>query len=102
MDDSELLNQLSCSNSNVEHHILKEPLGLDCGHCVCKSCIPNGAIVGIKCNKCGKYCVKDFRHAKPLILFEKMLEMSLDDLNAETDKQILENTEKLKSKNIKI
>ena len=47
---NELLNAVECVIEQ-DCHIAKEPIGLSCGHCICKECIPkNGSEVW--CKKC--------------------------------------------------
>ena len=42
------LNDLQCGLSN--DHVVKEPISLSCGHCICKQCVPDQS--KIKCNIC--------------------------------------------------
>ena len=48
----ELLNAVECVANEDDHHIVKEPISLLCGHCICKECIlKNVAIVSSR-TKC--------------------------------------------------
>ena len=44
------LNDLQCGLSN--DHVVKEPISLSCGHCICKQCVPDQS--KIKCNICSE------------------------------------------------
>ena len=39
---------LKCGFTN--DHVVKEPISLSCGHCICKKCVPDQS--KIKCNIC--------------------------------------------------
>ena len=45
---SDLLRELYCGLTN--DHVVKEPISLSCGHCICKKCVPDQ--VKIKCKIC--------------------------------------------------
>jgi hypothetical protein len=45
------LSQLKCS---IDDHFIQEPIGLECGHCVCQKCIPVQTSQEIKCLICKK------------------------------------------------
>ena len=47
----ETIKELECALSDDEHFLLK-PISLKCGHSICRSCIPDEHIVGIKCKIC--------------------------------------------------
>ena len=38
----ELLNSVECV-FDKDYHIVEEPIGLSCGHCICKRCIPQSS-----------------------------------------------------------
>ena len=42
-----------CASSIGMKHFLKEPVGILCGHYMCKECINKNKVE--KCGKCGKY-----------------------------------------------
>ena len=44
------LNDLQCGLSN--DHVVKEPISLSCGHCICKQCVPDIQEAKIKCKIC--------------------------------------------------
>ena len=44
------LNDLQCGLSN--DHVVKEPISLLCGHCICKQCVPDIQEAKIKCKIC--------------------------------------------------
>jgi hypothetical protein len=47
----ELLNAIECVLNDDDRHIVKEPIGLSCGHSICKECIPKNRLQ-IVCSKC--------------------------------------------------
>ena len=97
MDKVELFEILSCSKTGEEQHIFKDPVSLDCGHCICKSCIPTKEAEKIKCNKCGEINDKNLKTVKELNVVNQMIEMNLAHLCLEIEKQSTENLGKLKS-----
>ena len=46
---SELFSGLQCGSTN--DHVVKEPINLSCGHCICKLCVPDQTVIICKiCN----------------------------------------------------
>ena len=45
---SEIFSELYCGLTN--DHVVKEPINLSCGRCICKQCIPDQ--VKVKCKIC--------------------------------------------------
>ena len=50
MSSIDIYSELSCGLTN--DHIVKEPISLVCGHCICKDCITDQLI--IDCKMCGE------------------------------------------------
>ena len=40
---SESFGDLQCGLTN--DHVLKEPINLSCGHCICKKCVPDQTVI---------------------------------------------------------
>ena len=53
MISEEILEELKCATSDEEHFII-EPISLNnCGHSICKKCMPKERVKEIKCKLCG-------------------------------------------------
>ena len=94
MLSSELFDKIKCSFQKENVHYLVQPIALQCGHSICKTCIPpaslNSELISIKCGICGdknKINLKklsEFEYTKQLIranftaLFEASVRKSED------------------------
>ena len=47
---SELLREVDLNCGLTNDHVVKEPISLSCGHCICTQCVPDQ--VKIKCRIC--------------------------------------------------
>ena len=69
MIPEEPLKELKCAFS-IDKHFLVDPIILsNCGHAICKSCLPDDKIDSIKCKICGVVTQQDFSQipiSKPL------------------------------------
>ena len=75
MNTNEVYSELTCAYSN--DHIVREPIHLICGHCICRGCLPNEENVKIHCKieACGHITEKDLRNEKESILIKRMIKM---------------------------
>ena len=88
MNLNEIFQQLKCALTN--DHIVREPIHLGCGHCICKLCIP--IIDKIECQICGVVTNKNLRNESESILINAMIKFHLAglyaDLEEKTTKQL--------------
>jgi hypothetical protein len=54
MKKTKILESLECALSTRLKHISINPIGLSCGHSICKKCIPKDQIADITCVHCRK------------------------------------------------
>ena len=95
MDTNEMYSELTCASS--KDHIVKDPIHLVCGHCICRSCLPNHANEKIECIICGQITDKDLKNEKESILIKRMIKMCLPGLLSEIEKQTIKGINKFKS-----
>jgi hypothetical protein len=96
MLSEETTEELQCGSDN-EKHFLIEPIPLtNCGHSICKKCIPKDSVKKIKCTICGLISSQDFAQFKVSKSTQKLLKMCLEDVF-----KILENETSLKLNEIK-
>ena len=72
-----LLNIVECVGDD-DNHIVKEPLALSCGHCICRECIPQDEQLSCyKCKLINKNNLKDSKvsFATEFLIKEKMNEL---------------------------
>ena len=81
---SDLLSELYCGLT--KNHIVKEPISLSCGHCICKQCVPDQ--VNIKCKICSEETDKSkLEINKESGLVKRMIKDSLFGLFEELEKR---------------
>jgi hypothetical protein len=66
MLSTEELESLECALSTHLKHISINPIGLSCGHSICKKCIPKDTMAKITCVHCKKSQVVPNDQEKPL------------------------------------
>ena len=73
--------ELECALS-INKHFVKEPILLpNCGHCVCKRCLPKETNDPIKCELCKEICEKEkISYDKECIPIKKCLLRNLGNL----------------------
>jgi hypothetical protein len=97
MSNQESLSELFCAISLSDQHFLKDPITLiNCGHSICKDCLPNPPI---KCGKCDKVTDRDLRNDKVSIIAKQMIKMNLSRMYKEIEKLTSENIDNVKSMN---
>jgi hypothetical protein len=90
MNLNEIFSQLKCALTN--DHIVREPIHLCCGHCICKLCIP--IIDKIECQICGFVTNKNLRNENESILINAMIKFHLAALYDDLEKKKTEQIEK--------
>ena len=77
METSGMLEDLICSIAHSDDHFLEEPILLtNCGHFVCRKCIPNGGKVKVTC-QFGEVTDRDFNNDKESTAMMNMLNVCL-------------------------
>ena len=94
MLSEETLEELKCATSDEEHFVI-EPIPLaNCGHTICKTCIPKDDLKEITCKLCGLISVQDFSKFEVSKGTQKLLKMCIEDvlkiLEAETRLKLTE------------
>ena len=91
---SELLRELYCSLTN--DHVVKEPISLSCGHCICKQCVPDQA--KIKCKICSAESDKSYLQInKESNLVKRMIKSFLSGLFEELETRATNDINSFKS-----
>ena len=94
---SELLRNLYCGLTN--DHVVKEPISLSCGHCICKQCAPDQA--KIKCKICSIETDKsDLKINVGSAPIKKIIKSSLTGLFEELEKRATSEIDSFKSQKI--
>ena len=90
------LNDLQCGLSN--DHVVKEPISLLCGHCICKQCVPDIQEVIIKCKICSKQTEKsELRIDSESIPIKNSIKRCLSGLFDDLEKRTTDGINSLKS-----
>ena len=99
MNTNEVYSELTCAYSN--DHIVREPIHLICGHCICRDCLPNEENVKIHCKieACGQITEKDLRNEKESILIKRMIKKFLTGLLIEIETQTIKGINKFRGNN---
>ena len=80
MISEETLEELKCAISDEEHFFI-EPIPLaNCGHSICRTCIPNDDLIEIKCKICGLVSKHDFNKFQASKSSQKLLRIYLEDI----------------------
>ena len=91
---SVFLRELYCGLTN--DHIVKEPICLICGHCICKHCVPDEA--KIKCKICNTETNKSkLEITTESVLVKRMIKSSLSSLYEELEKRTTNEINSFKS-----
>ena len=81
MITEETLQDFVCSFSDSETHYLIDPILLtNCGHSICKNCLPNETINSIKCKKCGTKTEQDFSKIQVSKALQEALKFFLENI----------------------
>jgi hypothetical protein len=91
------LQDFQCALS-VDKHFIIEPINLiNCGHSVCKTCLPKGNITEIKCKKCGFITYHDLNNVPVSKDLQKALKLFLSNIFAALEQDTTIKLNKLKS-----
>ena len=91
---SELIRELYCALTN--DHIVKEPISLSCGHCICTQCVPDK--VKIKCKICSEETDKSKLEINTKsVLVKTIIKSSLSGLFEELEKRATNEINSFKS-----
>ena len=81
---SEILSELYCGLKN--DHVVKEPISLSCGHCICKQCVHDQ--VKIKCKICSVETIKSkLKIKKESLSIKRKIKSYLSGLFEELEKR---------------
>ena len=93
--DSEILKILICGASVDDDHFLEDPIGLQCGHSICKACL--GTLKTIKC-KCGIFSENIVQNGKPCLATIQLIKANISSLYNEMTNKIGMQLKKLTGK----
>ena len=85
---------LQCGLTN--DHIVREPISLGCGHCICKRCVSDQA--KIKCKICNEETDKpNLQMSKESVQFKNIIKRSLTGLFDDLEKRATDEINSFKS-----
>ena len=80
MINKKSLEVLKCATSDQEHFLI-EPIPLiNCGHSICKKCVPEDDLKEIKCKICGLVSKQDLNEIQASKGIQKLLKMCIEDI----------------------
>lgn len=95
MDSADLLQDFRCAYSEQFHYFV-QPIALDCGHCICKTCIAQDKTVhSIRCKICNEVTEKDLNKVKETVVAKKAILSHIHQLLVSIEKQFENSLEKL-------
>ena len=91
-----------CALYLTDKHFLRNPIQLDCRHCVCKKCIIDNK--PIKCVFCGRVTKSDLTDATESMIKREEIQNNLKELLSETKERLKKSCDELKGiiKSIKL
>jgi hypothetical protein len=98
MISDESLQDFQCALSDDQHYII-EPIPLvNCGHSVCKNCLPKGKVTEVKCKMCGVTTYHDDLNNVPVSRgLKQALKLYIGNIFAVLEKETEIKLDKLKS-----
>ena len=91
---NKVFSKLYCGLTN--DHVVKEPISLSCGHCICEQCVPDQ--VKIKCKICSEETDKSkLEINKESIHIKTMIKSSISGLLEELEKRATNEINSFKS-----
>ena len=91
---NKIFTELYCGLAN--DHVVKEPISLSCGHCICKQCVPDQ--IKIKCKICSIEMDKsELRVDNESAQVKRMILSSLSGLFEELEKRATNEINSFKS-----
>ena len=89
--------ELQCGLTN--DHIVREPISLVCGHCICKKCVSDVQEAKIKCTICTEETYKsNLQINRESVPFENSIKMCLSGLFDDLERRATDGIHSLKSK----
>ena len=80
MISEQSLEELKCAISDEEHFFI-EPIPLtNCGHSICKKCIPKDDVKEMKCKLCGLVYKQDLNEPQASQGIQKLLKIYFEDI----------------------
>ena len=96
MNLNEVSKNFKCALSN-DDHVAQEPISLNCGHCICKSCLLKSEYQNIiTCKLCNQVTNRDLKNEKESTLVKSMIAHFLSQLFVELENKTSEGVNKLK------
>ena len=80
MASEEMFKLVQCALGQ-DGHLLKNAIGLSCGHFICKKCIPANDFFGFKCHKCNEVNLINLGQCKEATIISFYMENHLGDLS---------------------
>lgn len=97
MFSSETLESVQCAISE-DKHIVMCPLGLSCGHTICKKCIPQDQNTQILCIICNEINENNLARSKELSGIKSLIKQNLNALFSIVESKIKISYDEFKSK----
>ena len=103
MISNEMLEEFKCALSEDKHFLI-DPITLpNCGHSVCKNCLPNQQVSSIKCKTCGVTTTEvDFSKIQITKAIKQALKLCLGNIFELIESQTVSKLNELKSILLKI
>jgi hypothetical protein len=73
MNSNNLIENFKCASLKYDH-IVQEPLSLNCGHCICKTCSVKEK--KLYCKTCNKLTDRDMKDENESIVFNTIIYLS--------------------------
>ena len=80
MVTEETLKELKCASSHDQYFFIKTITLPNCGHLICKNCVPKDYIQGIKCKLCGLISKQDFKKFQVSTAAQTLLKICIGDV----------------------
>ena len=79
MINNENFKVLKCAISDQEHFVI-DPIAINCGHTICKKCVPKDDLKKIKCKICGLVSKQDFNEPQASQGIQQLLKIYFKDI----------------------
>lgn len=81
MISNETLESIQCCLSVNDHHFVQSPIGMSCGHYICKKCIPtNSDDPLVKCSFCNEINVNNLSKSRESSGIKTLIKVLIDSL----------------------
>ena len=102
MNTEDVLADFKCALSIVKHFLI-DPIPLtNCGHCICKNCLPNDKVNSIKCKICNTVTEQDFSKIQVSKPLKQALKLYYGDIFNIVENEFSAKLNELKSNNCSI